>query len=89
MNWVAVSFLAGTLSARAAETTKSFLDEFKIPVWYKDFTIRSGGGYKDNVLLSSAAHGSAFWTVGGDVLIFRLPTSGWKQSWQSLSPARR
>jgi hypothetical protein len=75
-------FLAGALAAACAETaTPPALDDFKIPFWYKDFTLRSGFGYKDNVLLSSVnPEGSAFWTAGADVLVYRLPTQSWEFS---------
>jgi hypothetical protein len=46
-------------------------------LWDKDITLRGGAGYKDNVLLSpSSPHGSAFYTSGLDLLVFRLPLDG-------------
>jgi hypothetical protein len=59
----------------------SLLGDLKIPLWYEDVNVRGGFGYKDNVLLSSVSpQGSAFWTAGGDVLAYRLPTDGWQFS---------
>jgi hypothetical protein len=55
------------------------LDDFKIRTWYEDVNVRGGFGYKDNVLLSSTnQQGSAFYTAGGDVLVYRLPSHGWQ-----------
>jgi hypothetical protein len=70
------------LGASGAEAPASLsLDNFKIPLWYEDFNVRGGFGYKDNVLLSSVnPQGSAFATEGGDVLFYRLPTGGWQFS---------
>ena len=54
-------------------------EEFKIPFWYKNISLHSGFGYKDNVVLSSfAPKGSGFWSAGGDVLVYRLPSHGWQ-----------
>ncbi len=48
-------------------------------LWDKDIVLRSGVGYKDNALLApSARQGSAFFTSGLDVTIFRLPLDGWE-----------
>jgi hypothetical protein len=59
----------------------SSLDDFKIPLWYEDINVRAGFGYKDNVTLSSVnPQGSAFWTAGGDILVYRLPSGGWQLS---------
>ena len=56
-------------------------DAFKFPLWYTDINVRSGFGYKDNVTLSSGnPQGSPFWTAGGDVLVYRLPSGGWQFS---------
>ena len=46
-------------------------------LWDEDLVLRAGLGYKDNVLLSSSApQGSAFFTSGLDLLVFRLPLDG-------------
>jgi len=48
-----------------------------IPLWDSTFTLRSGAGYKDNVLLShSSPHGSAFQSAGGEFIALRLAPSG-------------
>ena len=55
--------------------SRSWLSESVL--WDEDVTVRSGAGYKDNVLLSpSAPQGSAFFTSGLDLLVFRLPLDG-------------
>jgi hypothetical protein len=74
--------LTVVFAAASAETpTSAATNDFNIPFWYEDFTLRSGFGYKDNVLLSSFnPQGSAFWTAGADVLVYRLPTHGWEFS---------
>jgi hypothetical protein len=63
-----------------AETPKlEWLDDFKVPLWYEDVSVRGSFGYKDNVVLrSSHPLGSAFWAGGADLLVYRLPTSGWR-----------
>ena len=46
-------------------------------LWDKDITLRTGIGYKDNVLLSSSApQGSGFFTNGLDLVLFRFPLDG-------------
>lgn len=48
-------------------------------LWDKDIVLRAGFGYKDNVLLSpNGREGSAFFTSGLDLTIFRLPLDGWE-----------
>ena len=50
-------------------------------LWDKDVVLRTGVGYKDNVLLApSGAKGSGFVTSGLDLTIFRLPLDGWEFS---------
>ena len=45
--------------------------------WESAFAVRSGGGYKDNVFLSSTQpQGSAFLSAGGDFTAFRLAPEG-------------
>ena len=79
---MAVGWVMAALGASGAEAPALLsLDEFKIPLWYEDVNLRGGFGYKDNVLLSSVnPQGSAFWTAGGDVLVYRLPSGGWQFS---------
>jgi hypothetical protein len=62
-------------------------DDFKLPkisLWYTDVTLRSSVGYRDNPTLSSNgntnAPANAFWSVGGDLILFRLPVNGWQFS---------
>jgi hypothetical protein len=46
-------------------------------VWQPAFALRSGGGYKDNVFLSSAQReASAFVSAGADVMVLRLAPMG-------------
>jgi hypothetical protein len=46
-------------------------------LWDKDVTLRTGVGYKDNVLLSpSAPQGSGFFASGLDLSLIRLPLDG-------------
>jgi hypothetical protein len=55
MSLCATGILASGVKLFAGETLAlPALDDFKIPLWYQDYTIRNGWGYKDNVLLSSA-----------------------------------
>lgn len=52
---------------------------FKLSLWDKDLGLRTGMGYKDNILLSNDhPQGSAFWTAVLDALVFRLPLDGWQ-----------
>jgi hypothetical protein len=54
-------------------------------LWDKDIVLRAGLGYKDNVLLApSAPQGSAFFTSGLDLTIFRLPLDGWEVNFSIL-----
>ncbi len=47
------------------------------PVWSTDGSVRAGGGYRDNVLLSSFQPVAAgFASVGGDFTLHRLPVDG-------------
>lgn len=60
--------------AARAETPELFP---LLPQWEPVFTVRSGGGYKDNVFLSpTQPQGSAFVSAGGDVMVFRLSPGG-------------
>jgi hypothetical protein len=48
-------------------------------LWDKDIVLRTGIGYKDNVLLAPVAReGSAFFTSGLELTILRLPLDGWE-----------
>jgi hypothetical protein len=48
-------------------------------LWTRDVTIRSGAGYRDNVLLSASnSRGSGFFTSGLDLMFYRLPLDGWE-----------
>ncbi|HZR20658.1 MAG TPA: hypothetical protein VFE51_25475 [Verrucomicrobiae bacterium] len=50
-------------------------------LWDKDVILRTGVGYKDNVLLSpGSGEGSGFVTTGLDLTLFRLPLDGWEFS---------
>src|SRR5688572_10567671 len=53
-------------------------EELAFPaIWQPAFALRSGGGYKDNVFLSSAKReASAFVSAGADVLVLRLDPLG-------------
>ncbi len=70
----------------SAQTTNALPPEiFQIPdfsYWNTDVTLRGSLGYRDNPTLSGAsstnAQTSAFWSAGGDVLVFRLPVNGWQ-----------
>jgi hypothetical protein len=54
-------------------------------LWDKDVVLRTGVGYKDNVLLApSGAEGSGFITTGLDLTVFRLPLDGWEFSLSML-----
>ncbi len=47
------------------------------PLWEAVYTVRGGGGYKDNVFLSHAdPQGSAFISGGADVMVLRLAPAG-------------
>lgn len=80
--WVVIG-IAVLLAAGAGAAEPSSLppdENLKIPLWYESASVRSGFGYKDNVLLSQSgnARGSAFWTAGGDLMAYRLPSAGWQ-----------
>lgn len=48
-----------------------------LPQWEPVFTLRGGGGYKDNIFLSpTQPQGSAFVSGGGDVMVLRLSPAG-------------
>lgn len=48
-----------------------------LPQWEPVFTLRSGGGFKDNIFLSpTQPQGSAFVSGGGDVMVLRLSPTG-------------
>ena len=48
-----------------------------ISLWDSVFTVRSGGGYKDNVFLSHAQpQASTFVSGGGDVMVLRVAPAG-------------
>jgi len=75
-------WLAPALNLTAA-TTNSMEDlpeDLRISFWDETFALRSGAGYKDNVLLSDADKtGSGFVQNGLDVAILRLPiTDPWE-----------
>lgn len=74
-----MAWVLGVQGAPSADTPPPFLaNDFKFPLWYEDFSVRSGFGYKDNVALSSTEpRGSAYWHAGGDVMVYRLPSGGW------------
>lgn len=81
--WASLILLTAANGVGQDATTLSGLPDFeipKIPLWYDDYVLRSGFGYKDNLLLSSAARarGSAFWSAGADVMFYRLPSAGWQ-----------
>jgi hypothetical protein len=53
--------------------------DLEIPLWDKSFNLRSGVGYKDNVLLNdNDSRGSGFFVNGADITIFRLPLDDWE-----------
>lgn len=48
-------------------------------LWTEAVTLRSGAGYRDNVLLSAVnSRGSGFFTSGLDLMFYRLPLDGWE-----------
>lgn len=60
--------------AARAETPELFP---LLPQWESVFTLRSGGGYKDNIFLSpTQPQGSAFVSGGADVMVLRLAPAG-------------
>jgi hypothetical protein len=64
-------FVTGLASAAEATTATT-----GVAVWDRSFDLRTGVGYKDNVLLgSNVREGSAFETTGLDVMLIRLSTS--------------
>jgi hypothetical protein len=47
-------------------------------LWDKNIVVKTGVGYKDNVLLApSGVQGSGFFTSGIDLSLIRLPPDGW------------
>ena len=71
--------LAMAIPAHAAAMRRS---EEQVSLWDNSFTLRSGVGYKDNVLLSRfAARGS--WTVNNSLewMAFRLPVDQYEVYW--------
>lgn len=49
----------------------------ELPLWDRSFNLRTSGGYNDNLLLSpDAREKSAFFSVGLDFTLFRLPLDG-------------
>jgi len=66
------------ISTNAQSSSPTPGDEFKIPLWNEVLNFRGSAGYKDNVLLSQTnINGSTFASVGGDLVVFRLPTGVW------------
>lgn len=53
--------------------------DLKIPLWHWAFEVRGAAGYKDNVTLSSqGGAGSGLWLSHADVMLFPLPSRGWR-----------
>lgn len=77
LNRIMTATLIGFTSIAARAETPG-LDSFPLlPQWEPVFTVRSGGGYKDNVFLAhTQPQGSAFVSGGGDVMVLRLAPAG-------------
>ncbi len=84
-----ISWLAFNPAAGGADTNdlELFTRDLGISLWDKSFSLRTGMGYKDNVLLSSGETGaegsspvksSPYFTSGLDVTVFRLPLGDWE-----------
>ena len=75
MNRIMTATLIGfTGTAALAETPEP---PVLLPQWEPVFSVRSGGGYKDNVFLSHAnPQGSAFLSAGADLLALRVAPEG-------------
>lgn len=58
-------------------------------LWDKSVTLRGGLGYKDNVPLSPSPQGSGFFTIGLDVLMFRVPLNGLEVSFDVIGDDTR
>ncbi len=66
--------MTARLSFGAMDTND--VSAISLPDWMRFYALRSGIGYKDNVLLSLHPRGSAFVSAGGDFMMVRLPGSG-------------
>jgi hypothetical protein len=72
---MAATLIGFTGIASRAQTPGESLLLF--PQWEPVFTLRTGGGYKDNVFLShSQPQASAFISGGGDVMVLRAAPTG-------------
>jgi hypothetical protein len=72
---MAATLIGFTGIASRAQTPGESLLLF--PQWEPVFTLRTGGGYKDNVFLShSRPQASAFISGGGDVMVLRAAPTG-------------
>lgn len=70
--------LAFCWTAGAAPESDLLDDDFELHLWNSSAELRSGFGYKDNVLLRhTKPQGSAFWNSGAELMVFRLPADGW------------
>jgi hypothetical protein len=77
--FLAAWMLLASLTANAQ--TAEMLKELKIPIWSETFDLRGMMGYKDNVLLRNTnVVASPFWVSGADLVVLRLPISGWQFS---------
>jgi hypothetical protein len=62
-----------------ADELDKLAKELSISLWDKSYGLRTGVGYKDNVLLShSQPRSSPYVTSGLDIEWFRLPADGWQ-----------
>jgi hypothetical protein len=64
--------------SQAQTPTKAEVEE-KISPWDWSGTLRTGVGYKDNILLSDFFKESSVFTMAGmEAFLFRVPTDGWE-----------
>ena len=81
--------LAWNPPVRGADTNglELLTEDLGVSLWDESFSLRTGMGYKDNVLLSSGETGtngvsgvksSPYFTSGLDATIFRLPLGDWE-----------
>src|ERR1700761_9372174 len=81
--WLAaILSLAICFAVRAQSTNEDDLElltkELGVSLWDESFTIRTGAGYDNNVLLDDTrVRGSAFIDDGLDATVIRLPIDNW------------
>jgi hypothetical protein len=76
------SLPASAASDTLSEEEAALLKELQLPafkVWYPDFFLTTGAGYRDNIALSHYnPKGSGFFQTGGEFILWRMPTGGWQ-----------